>query len=186
MARVCCGRWRWATTSALDALELLMQEHGIRAEDVERLTARLPDDRIHLVDDRAIPNLCAQHLLALLLHDGALGFATAHDRERMHDPAILALRARIRLVPDPELGRALPPRQAIVEVETRDGRRMAQRARAVRGTPDNPMDRCEVEAKALDLISPVLGAKRARALTAQIWRIERVPSVRALRPMLQA
>ena len=34
------------------------------------LTVRLPDDRIHLVDDRDVPNLCVQHLLAVLLLDG--------------------------------------------------------------------------------------------------------------------
>ena len=163
-----------------------MREHGICAEDVLRLTARLPDDRIHLVDDRAVPNLCAQHLLALLLRDDGLGFAAAHDRERMRDPAVLALRARIRLLPDAELTRALPPRQAIVELETRDGRRFAHHTRAVRGTPDNPMDQGEVEAKAEDLLAPVLGAGRARALIEQVRQIERLTSVRALRPLLQA
>ena len=56
----------------------------------------------------------------------------------------------------------------------------------MRGTPDNPMDRQEVEAKAEDLLVPVLGAERARALTAQVWQIERLGPVRALRPLLQA
>jgi 2-methylcitrate dehydratase PrpD len=88
----------------------------------------------------------------------------------MRDPAVLALRARMRLMPDVELTRALPPRQAIVEVTTRDGRRLAHRSRAVRGTPDNPMERREVEAKALDLLAPVLGKERAHALAAQVWR----------------
>jgi 2-methylcitrate dehydratase PrpD len=127
-----------------------------------------------------------QHLLAVLLLDGGLGFATAHDKARMRDPAVLALRKRIRLVPDAELTQALPPRQAIVEIETAGGRRLAQRARAVRGTPDNPMDRQEVEAKAQDLLAPVLGAESARALTIEIRRTERLTAVRALRPLLQA
>jgi hypothetical protein len=48
------------------------------------------------------------------------------------------------------------------------------------------MARAEVEAKALDLLAPVLGAKRARALTSAILGIERLASVRALRPLLQA
>jgi 2-methylcitrate dehydratase PrpD len=172
--------------AALDALETLMRAHGIGAGDVARLTVRLPDDRAHLVDDREVPNLCVQHLLAVLLRDGGLGFGAAHDRARMRDPAILALRERIRLVPDAALTRALPPRQAIVELETPDGRRLTQRTRAVRGTPDNPMARAEVEAKALDLLAPVLGAKRARALTSAILGIERLASVRALRPLFQA
>ena len=181
---------KWAAgapiQAALDALETLIREHRVGAHDVAGLTVRLPDDRIHLVDDRDVPNLCAQHLLAVLLRDGELGFRAAHDEARMRDPAILALRERIRLVPDGALTRALPPRQAIVEIETRDGQRLAHRARAVRGTPDNPMDLHEVQAKALDLLSPVLGAERAGALTGEIRRIERLASVRALRPLLRA
>jgi 2-methylcitrate dehydratase PrpD len=172
--------------AALDALETLIREHGLGAADVARLTVRLPDDRAHLVDDREVPNLCVQHLLAVLLMDGGLGFAGAHDEARMRDPAILALRERIRLVPDAGLTAALPSRQAIVEIATQRGERLAQRTRAVRGTPDNPMSRGEVEAKAQDLLAPVLGAGRARALTTAIRRIERLPSVRSLRPLLQA
>jgi 2-methylcitrate dehydratase PrpD len=127
-----------------------------------------------------------QHLLAVLLLDGGLGFAAAHDEARLRDPAVLALRERIRLVPDAGLTRALPPRQAIVEIATQDGRRLAERTRAVRGTPDNPMARAEVEAKAQDLLGPVQGAERARALVMAIRRLERLGSVRALRPLLQA
>ncbi|HSA81860.1 MAG TPA: MmgE/PrpD family protein [Geminicoccaceae bacterium] len=172
--------------AALDALETLMRAHGLGAQDVAGLTVRLPDDRIHLVDDRGIPNLCAQHLLAVLLLDGELGFNAAHGKARMRDPAVLALRRHIRLIPDAALTRALPPRQAIVELDTRDDRRLAHHTRAVRGTPDDPMERHEVEAKAEDLLAPVLGPERARALVAQVRQIERQTSVRALRPLLQA
>ena len=104
----------------------------------------------------------------------------------MRDPAILALRARIDLVADVELTKALPPRQAIVEITTRDGRRLVERTRAVRGTPENPMQRAEVEAKAADLLAPVLGGERTRALITAIGRIERLGAVRSLRPLLQA
>jgi 2-methylcitrate dehydratase PrpD len=127
-----------------------------------------------------------QHLVAVLLLDGGLGFAAAHDQARMRDPAILALRQRIGVLPDPELTRARPPRQAIVEITTRDGRTLAEHARAVRGTPDHPMPRHEVEAKANDLLAPVLGAERAAALIAEVWELERSTSVCSLRPLLQA
>lgn len=171
--------------AALDALDKLCA-NGLDAADVARLTVRLPDDRVHLVDDRAVANLCVQHLLAVLLHDRELGPAAAHDQARMRDPAILALRARIRLVPDAELTAAFPPRQAIVEITTRDGRQLVERTRAVRGTPENPMPRQEVEAKAADLLAPVQGAERTRALIAAIRRIEQLGAVRSLRPLLQA
>jgi 2-methylcitrate dehydratase PrpD len=181
---------KWTSGSpiqaALDALERLMSEHGIGAADVASLTVRLPDDRAYLVDDRDMPDICVQHLLAVMLLDGTLGFHPAHDRMRMRDPAVLALRAKMRLLPDVELTRALPPRQAIVEIATADGRRLVQRTRAVRGTPDNPMERREVEAKAMDLLTPVLGQECAHALAAQVWRIEIMSSALALRPLLQA
>jgi 2-methylcitrate dehydratase PrpD len=172
--------------AALDALAALMGTYGIGPDDVAALTVRLPDDRIHLVDDSDVPNLCVQHLLAVLLLDGRLGFQAAHDQARLRDPKVLALRQRIRAVPDAELTRARPPRQAIVRVTTSDGRELEERARAARGTPDNPMPRHEVETKAHDLLGPVLGTAPARALTAEIWRIEDLASVRSLRPLLQA
>jgi 2-methylcitrate dehydratase PrpD len=119
-----------------------------------------------------------------MLLDGELGFASAHDYERMSDPAVLALRERLTLVHDAELGAARPRRQAIVEVETTDGRRLSHRTRAVRGTADSPMERAEVEAKCLDLLAPVLGTGRSRALVAAVWEIEVLADARELRPLL--
>jgi hypothetical protein len=69
---------------------------------------------------------------------------------------------------------------------TREGRKLAHRTYAVRGTADNPMSRDEVQAKALDLLAPVLGDERAGRLIDQIWRIEQVDQVRELRPLLEA
>ena len=97
-----------------------------------------------------------------------------------------ALRQRVRLVGDPALG--TPEGPVVVEAATRDGRVLAHRvdAAAVRGTPDNPMPRAEVEAKALDLLAAPLGAERARRLVDQVWDLQRVAAVRELRPLLQA
>jgi 2-methylcitrate dehydratase PrpD len=181
---------KWSSGSpvqaALDSLAALMGAHGIGPDDVAEITVRLPDDRIHLVDDSEVPNLCVQHLLAVLLLDGSLGFQAAHDQARMRDPAVLSLRRRIRAVPDAELTQALPPRQAIVELALRDGRRLVERTRAVRGTPASPMTAKEVEAKALDLLAPVLGGERGKALIRQVRQIDRLASARALGPLLRA
>lgn len=171
--------------AALDALLELMRQHSLRAEGVERLVARLPEDMASIVDNRHMPDINLQHMLAVTLLDGRLTFVAAHDYERMRDPAVLALRQRIELVGDPELTHARPPRQAIVEIVTRNGQRFSQRTYAVRGTADNPMDSQEVEEKALDLMAPVLGAPRARSLVQQVCMLERVGDVRALRPLLQ-
>jgi hypothetical protein len=48
------------------------------------------------------------------------------------------------------------------------------------------MTRAEVEAKALDLLAPVIGRARAGKLCAAIWDVEKIRDIRALRPLLRA
>jgi 2-methylcitrate dehydratase PrpD len=181
---------KWSVGSpiqaALDSLVYLMHEHRVRADDVERVVAHMPDDRLHVVSDRGIPDICLQHLLALTLTDGTLTFASSHDEARMHDPAVLAMRARVTAVPSAELTAAKPSRQANIELILRDGRRVERRTRAVLGTPDNPMSEADVRAKADDLLQPILGAARSRKLIDTIMSLETVVSMLDLRPLLKA
>ena len=124
-----------------------------------------------------MPDVNVQHLMALLLTDRALTFDSVHDHARMSDPAVLAVRRLVELVPSQELAEARPPRQAIVEISLQDGRSLTHRTRAVRGTADNPMTRAEVETKALDLVRGPLGAERARDLVEACRRIEYSPDI---------
>jgi hypothetical protein len=75
---------------------------------------------------------------------------------------------------------ASPRRQAIVEIATRDGRRLSRRTLAVRGTADNPMSCAEVEAKARDLIAGVLGAARAERIVRAARKLDTMADVGAL------
>jgi 2-methylcitrate dehydratase PrpD len=180
---------KWSVGSpiqaALDSLGALIEEHGLRPDDVARITVRLPDAEAHIVDRRSMPDINLQHLLAVMLIDRGLTFASSHDLERMRDPAVVALTGRMTLIADEQLGAEMPRRQAILEVVTRDGGALSHRTYAVRGTADNPMTREEVEAKALDLIVPVTGEKRARELIDRIWNLESLGNARELRPLLQ-
>ncbi|HEY6256392.1 MAG TPA: MmgE/PrpD family protein [Xanthobacteraceae bacterium] len=171
--------------SALDALTVLIETARIGPADVESIELHLPSRSARTVDNAAMPAINVQHLMALLLIDGTLSFKTIHDAGRMQEPAILALRRKIALVPSDELMRARPRRQAIVTVKTRDGRCLDHRSVAVRGTADNPMSQAEVEAKAFDLIADVLGAHRAKAILRAIGTIEAVPDVTTLRRLWQ-
>ncbi len=172
--------------AALDSLTHLIAEHGLTADDVVEMRAIMPDDRFVIVDNRDMPDVCLQHLLAVTLVDGDLTFATSHDMGRMKDPQVLAVRERIRGVPNAELTAARPARQAIIEIDCADGRRLRHRTHAVLGTPANPMTEVQVEAKALDLTAGILGRERAEALIAAVRDIERLDDVRKLRPLLQA
>jgi 2-methylcitrate dehydratase PrpD len=172
--------------AVLDATTALVAQHGITADQARSILITMPHDRMHIVDNREIADICVQHLTALALLDGTVGFAAAHDKERMNDPAVRAVRSRIALIPSPELTAAIPARQAIVEIELSDGRTVRHHAKAVRGTPDNPMTTAEIEDKAIDLVAPITGRERADRLVAAIRRLDSIRSVLELRPLLQA
>ena len=164
----------------LDSLEALMAEHELRPARVTRIEARVPAVEAHIVDGRAMPDICLQHLLAVLLIDGGLSFASTHDYARMEDPAVRALREKIVLVADP----ALPRRAGRLTVEGPGTGAVSRETIHVRGTAANPMTEDEVAAKARDLMAPVLGAGRTERLIARVLAIESVADCRELRPLL--
>jgi 2-methylcitrate dehydratase PrpD len=181
---------KWSVGSpaqaALDALTQLIDMAGFARDHISGMRVHLPSRSARTVDDAPMPDVNVQHLLALLLVDGNLTFHSVHERARMDDPAVRAVRAKIVLVPSEELLHARPRRQAIVEIALADGRTLTQRTRAVRGTADNPMTRAEVEAKAADLMSGVLGASGAARLIETCRELSAVPDMCQLRNLWQA
>jgi 2-methylcitrate dehydratase PrpD len=155
---------KWSVGSpiqaALDSMEILMRENRLGPEDIARIAVWMSDRETHVVDSRKMPDINLQHLLAVMAVDGTLTFASSHETGRMSDPAVLRLRERVELIPDSGLPRRMP----VIEIETADGRSFSHTTPAVRGTPENPMPREEVEAKALDLLAPVTGEKKSREL----------------------
>jgi 2-methylcitrate dehydratase PrpD len=181
---------RWSVGSPiqapLDSLLALIEQEHIGADDVETLVVRVARQGANTVDNRNMPDICLQHMCAVMLLDGTVTFKSAHDQKRMRDRKVLALRRRIELRADDVLTRAMPSRQGIVEIRLRDGREFKHHTKAVRGTADNPMTRGEVDAKAYDLMAPVIGKKRARRLCDAVWSLEQLRDVCALRPFLRA
>jgi len=97
-----------------------------------------------------------------------VSFRAAHDKARMQDPAVLRERAKVQLIPSEEFERLIPKRVAVVEVTLTDGTHLSERVESVRGTPENPMRRDEVVAKARDLMMPVLGAAQCGNLIEKV------------------
>jgi 2-methylcitrate dehydratase PrpD len=172
--------------AVLDATTALIEKDGLRADTAKRIVITMPDDRMHIVNNREISDICVQHLVAMTIVDGTATFASVHDHARIDDPAVWAVRRRIELVGSSELTVAKPARQAIVEVELADGRKARHHAKVVRGTPDNPMSTKEIEDKAIDLIAPISGTDKAKGLVEAIRSLAGLRSVRELRPLLQA
>ena len=171
--------------ASLDALKILLQRHPFEAEQVQQMIVRVGTNSAAIVNNRDMPDLCVQHLIAVMLIDKTVSFRAAHDKARMQDPAILRQRTKVQLVPDSELERLMPRRVAIVEVTLADGTHLSERVDAVRGAAENPMTRDEIAAKSTDLMTPVLGTAACASLIEKILALEKVKDIRELRPLLQ-
>lgn len=169
----------------LDALENLRKRRPFEADQVQKVTVRVATSEAKTVNNREMPDICMQHMIAVMLLDKTASFAAAHDKPRMKDAGLLRVRAKVELIPDEELERQYPKRETIVEVTLNDGTRLTERVDAVRGTAENPMTREEVVAKSRDLMTPVLGADKSAKLIARVLDLENVKNVRDLRPLLQ-
>jgi 2-methylcitrate dehydratase PrpD len=181
---------RWSVGSPiqapLDGLLELIRTNNIQADDVRKLIVRVAHQGANTVNNRDMPDICLQHLCAVMLIDGIVTFESAHDEKRMKERKVLELRSRIELYGDDALTKAMPSRQGIVELTLKNGKTLRHHVKAVRGTSDNPMTRAEVDEKCFHLMKPILGAKRARLLCDTVWTLEDVSSMRNLRPLLRA
>ena len=142
-------------------------------------------DEARTVNNREIPDICLQHMVAVMLLDKTASFAAAHDKARMKDPAVLRQRAKVELLADPRIDAVRPRREGIVELTLADGTQMSEWIKDVRGTAENPMPRAEVAAKARDLMAPLLGKAKSAKLIDTVLALESVKNVRQLRPLLQ-
>jgi 2-methylcitrate dehydratase PrpD len=170
----------------LDGIAAIRGKHPFEAGQVKRVTVRMAPPHAATVDNRDIPDICLQHMVAVMLLDKTVSFHTAHDVARMRDAAVLRERQKVDLVRDEEFEKFMPVRVTLVEVELSDGMQLSERITAVRGTPRNPMTRSEVIDKARDLIAPVLGREVSDRLIDTIYAIEQIQDVRNLRPMLRS
>jgi 2-methylcitrate dehydratase PrpD len=178
---------RWAVgypiQAPLDAVSNIIERHAVTGGNVERVVITIDDQGARTVNQRKMASINIQHLVAIMLLDGEITFASAHDEKRVEDPAVLRMRKRIELQGSAALGRAKTT-QAIVEIATRDGKRLRHHTKAVLGTAANPMSREQVAAKSRDLLVPVIGARRTENLIKAVWEIEQVADVRKLRKLL--
>ena len=150
--------------AALDAFFSLRRAHGLTTENVESIAVRLPRDGAGVVNDRSMPDVNCQHMIAVALMDGEVTFESTHAYERMSDPATLAVKDRVTLIADEELMDPSAPRSGKVTALLNDGRTVEHFTPHAYGTKENPMSTEDVNAKVRSLLEPVLGTRRTEAV----------------------
>jgi 2-methylcitrate dehydratase PrpD len=164
----------------VDATLALLAKQPIRAGDVEKIIVRIPASGARTVNNRHMPDVNVQYMVATILVDGKLTFEAAHDYERFKNPSVLALKERVQLIGDEEMERSGQRFQGLVEITLKGGQTFREHVINCRGRPENPMSPEEVEKKALWLMEPVLGKQNVDQIIELIRDIERVPAVRDL------
>jgi 2-methylcitrate dehydratase PrpD len=168
----------------LDAFLRLQREHALKPDSVKSIVVRLPEDGARVVNDRSMPDVNCQHIIAVALVKGSVSFEDSHSYEQMKDPTIRAAKQRVQLIADPALMDPAAPRSGKVEVTLEDGRTVSHFTRHAPGTPENPLDTESVNAKARMLIEPVLGASKTQELIRRVNAVETIGNVRELRAFL--
>jgi hypothetical protein len=154
----------------LDAVQALLPSLPAMNQ-LASIQVAIRSDEAFIVDNRDMPNICLQHLVALYLVDRKLTFDSVHDAQRMEDPQVRAVRKNIQLIPSKDLMNS-GGRQAIVDIVTTDGQTQHKHIQHVRGTWGDPMPRSEVHEKAKDLLDPVIGESASTQLLAALWNLE--------------
>jgi len=151
--------------ATLEGYFRLVKQHQIDGRQIEKIVVRLPDTQARTINDRHMPDVNCQYMLAVAMLDGKIDFQNSHDFERMHDPQVLEYKKRVEIVADAELTKIFPAvRAAIVEITTASGGNYKILLDRMPGAPYNPLTPAEVEEKFLLLSVPVLGEQRSQAI----------------------
>ena len=176
--RTSIKKWTVGTPiqAPLDALEAILKRRPLAPDQVREIVVRM-DPRTSVVNDREMPDVNIQHMLAIMLVDRTATFAAAHDKKRMQDPLILRQKAKVSL--EPNSG------QPLLTLTLSDGSSITENPTAVRGTAENPMTRGEVVEKDRDLMQPILGVSATTRMIERLLDFENIRNVRELRPLVQ-
>jgi 2-methylcitrate dehydratase PrpD len=194
-------RWALAETSfkfhascrhthpAADALLEAMTRHELKAGAIASVTAHVHQGAIDVLGMVVDPQTVHQSkfsmgtVLGLIACYGRAGLSEFADHYR--DPAVVAVREKVRMQLDPEVDGAYPDRWiGKVSVATVDGRRFDARVDEPKGDPGNTLSRTELEDKALRLalFSGAASAPEMKEVCARIWKIAGTGEVGRLLP----
>jgi len=168
---------------AVEALIGLLADKNIASDEVERIevaTYRIAAEHAETGwDDFASAQLSFPYLIGLALKFRAIKLEHFADEVR-RDPGFAAIARKLTVTAPPDVDRLYPQlRPARVTVTTARGSFTRQADEAL-GSRIVPLDDAALQAKFLDLVGPVLGTARAKALAEQLWSVDAISDVAPL------
>lgn len=165
--------------AVVDACLALRRDHALAAAGVAEIT--VSGDQL-LLDrgDRTVANdrdarVSIHHCAAVSLLFGAAGLKEFSEAT-VHDPAVVALRARTQVHLDPDSPRGA----ATATVRTTDGRKLEATVLHARGSTEHPLSDQEIEAKVRELAR--YGGFRGPIddVISAVWRLDTMATIAPL------
>lgn len=162
----CCAQ----LFTPLDALQSLMAQHALRADDVAALDIAIFPHALKIagVDwpQRASEApFCLRYVASALLLHGRLGIAELEQPD-LTNARLLALAARVQVRAEPEFQAGFPDkRPSEVTVRLHDGRTLSARRDQRRGDPEDPFDGPALQARMRAFVPYMSDASAARIST---------------------
>jgi 2-methylcitrate dehydratase PrpD len=175
-----CCRW---SHPAIDAVLQLASENDLAPREIRSVLVEGFNEARMLNDAEPDTLIAAQYSLpfcvALALSYRRVGLAEMTEAN-LHNPDLLRLARKVRIEIAADLDAQFPEKTATrTTIETARGI-FATRVEWPRGSPENPLSAEEELDKFRSLVSPVLGPEHLQDLENTIWRLDRVPDVRAM------
>ena len=177
----CCG----GNLRALDAAKALLQENGIKFDDVERLQVDVHPDllntvRFHKPTEGFRGKFSIDYVLAAMLLDGRVDLDSFSDAY-CNAPKMRESLDKVVVNAQHDRGDdAASRRRSPVTITMKDGRSFTKQVDHVRGSPANPMTRDELVGKYSNCAQRTLSAERLAKSVAVLETLETQPSVASL------
>lgn len=173
-----CGH----TFPAIDGALELQRLHGFSYSDIESMHLGVYQPTLDIaphVDPQTADQarFSLHYMVASALVHGSVRLS-AFEYQRLKDPATRSLMTRISKALDPEVDAGFPARRAArVSIRLHDGRNFNHWQSDRKGDPELPLTDSDLEGKLLELASPVIGERAARALLTRIWALNISPDL---------
>ncbi len=174
----CCGH----NFAAIDGVVYLQNANGFSWRDVKRVRIASYKAGTDIVDNPAPEGeyqakFSLQYVIAHALVHGSVRL-NAFTPERLKDPNVRAVLAKVEVKADPELSKGYPgQRAAHIEIQLTDGRMFKYFQPTRKGDPEMPLTDTELNEKYLELATPVLGDALSRRLLDALWSLEKLDNV---------
>jgi 2-methylcitrate dehydratase PrpD len=165
---------------SIDACAQLREVHGVKAEEVERIDIKVHSLVLELTGKKTPKDglegkFSVYHGCASGLMFGKAGEPEFSD-EIVNRGDMVALRAKVHAVVDNGIDEAAVDLVATLE----DGRQVKVFVEHAIGSLEKPMSKAQLESKFTDLVVPVLGAAKCKALLNECWSLSTVANFKSL------